>query len=191
MKTKILSTLVLAIALTGYGQGTINFQNSSTPPNAAQRITTNGVAGGYMSIVPNQFQFALYYGASASSLTSVSSSFLNSTATAGIIAGNSSLVLTGFGPGQTVFFQVFGWSFGQTLAQAQTTPGSYWGSSTIASVAAGNAQNPAGTQIFFNASNANQITGFTLNQVVPEPSTMVLAGLGAASLLLFRRRKQA
>jgi hypothetical protein len=37
---------------------------------------------------------------------------------------------------------------------------------------------------------AGLFSGFAL-VAVPEPSTMVLAGLGAASLLLFRRRKTA
>jgi hypothetical protein len=35
---------------------------------------------------------------------------------------------------------------------------------------------------------AGQISGFTITSV-PEPSTIALGGLGAAALLLFRRRK--
>ena len=42
----------------------------------------------------------------------------------------------------------------------------------------------------FGLASTGQIPGMTLNlELVPEPSTFPLAGLGASALLVFRRRK--
>jgi hypothetical protein len=43
----------------------------------------------------------------------------------------------------------------------------------------------------FGTTPGTTVQGFMLNTVpVPEPSTFALAGLGAAALLIFRRRKE-
>jgi hypothetical protein len=47
----------------------------------------------------------------------------------------------------------------------------------------------SGTLPFANATGAAAYNGLELVTVVPEPGTILLGGLGAASLLLFRRRK--
>jgi hypothetical protein len=46
-----------------------------------------------------------------------------------------------------------------------------------------------GPEALFSASGGGISTPMTLYLVVPEPSTIALAGLGGLSFLLFRRRK--
>lgn len=191
MKTKIITTLGLMVALSSFGQGLVSFQNANV---SAQRITTNGVAigGGIGSTTTaaNSYQYQLFYGPDVASLTN-SVLFVNSTTSFGIILGNSSLA-TLIAGGSPISAQAFGWTFGLTLAQAQSTFGAYWGNTPVITTTAATSPAP-GTPLFGSTASATQFTGFVLNvvSVVPEPSTMVLAGLGAASLLLFRRRKQA
>ena len=190
MKTKIITTLGLMVALSSFGQGLVSFQNANV---GAQRITTNAVAigGGVGSTTTaaNSYQYQLFYGPDAASLTN-SVLFVNSTVSFGIILGNSSLA-TSIAGGSPISAQAFGWTFGLTLAQAQSTLGAYWGNTPVITTTASTSPAP-GTPLFGSTASATQFTGFVLNVVaVPEPSTMVLAGLGAASLLLFRRRKQA
>ena len=80
-----------------------------------------------------------------------------------------------------------------------TTAGSWFGVSALAYNYAGVlGGSPApvtvwGTSAVTGLAGSGGLTGIVLNPVtvvgVPEPSTMALAGLGGASLLLFRRRK--
>jgi hypothetical protein len=105
--------------------------------------------------------------------------------------------------GSSASFMVVGWSSqvaGASWSQAEafidtyldtgSAPTTGWiGNSAIAtSVQPGGGATPLGN-IF--GGNAGQVLGFTLNMVtpVPEPGTFALVGLGAATLLIFRRRK--
>jgi hypothetical protein len=98
-----------------------------------------------------------------------------------------------------MFFEVAGWSaslghdFNNSwvLADGSANPAitgaGFFGVSTINSgIAGGGAQSLPPQPIFGSIG----VPGFNLGPVgVPEPSTMALAGLGAAALLIFRRRK--
>lgn len=126
----------------------------------------------------------------------------------GLDVGTSSGLL---GAGSTVDFIVRGWSAnaGTTWAQALAswnagapasvigTPvgapgaGIYIGSSVIGNnLVLGGGAIP--NTVAFGAGQ-NQLAGFNMAfvpaVVVPEPTSMALAGIGAASLLIFRRRK--
>ena len=189
MKFKIIITLSLLVAVSSFGQGLVSFQNANV---SSQRISTNAVAAGggtglMSGASAGAFQFQFFYGTSSNLLNNSSAVFLNST-TNGLIAGSPSISLAL--PGGSIWVQAFGWSVGYTLAQAQTTPGAFWGTTTLINPTASTSPAPAAP--LFGTPSAITFGGFTMNIVtVPEPSTMVLAGLGAASLLLFRRRKQA
>jgi len=76
-----------------------------------------------------------------------------------------------------------------TTAYNANTAGLLFGASLAGSILLGNGTVPPNTTIL--GTGAGNIAGFTLGTVaaVPEPSTMALAALGGASLLLFRRRK--
>jgi len=116
---------------------------------------------------------------------------------------NNAVQTPGFAGGTTADFAVVGWSssIGSTWAAAQawwangthagsaTTAGSFGinanvGLNVIIANAGGPYNNPFGT-------GAGQISGWGLNYyAVPEPTGFALAGLGAAVMLIFRRRKQ-
>jgi hypothetical protein len=126
-------------------------------------------------------------------------------ATAGRLAGwnnadGSGNQIPGYAVGSTADFAVVGWSsnIGTTWAQAEA----WW--------ANGNPVNTIGAAEYFGISGVglninlsaqgssytdvmgpSAVTGFHLNQyvTVPEPTTFALAGLGAAALVIFRRRK--
>ena len=112
---------------------------------------------------------------------------------------------TGFtyAAGPTNYFVVVGWSAAEGTSWTQVsglingaglTAGGFFGVSAVGTDTAGG-QNSLGAVLLWG----NQTTvpgqgltsGFQLFSVVsaPEPSTMALAALGGASLLLFRRRK--
>ena len=207
---KILFSIAVGalIAFNSFGQGTVNFSNSSldivSPPDrlvrydasaasinpaytAGSRVFSNGTAG---------LRAQLYFGASTaneSSLVAVSAApttFRGSTsANVGTWIGGGSRALDGFSSG-TVNLQVRVWDI--NLAS------SYEAATALGAAYAG----LLGTSLIFqytiptdplaplSAFNMNAFQGFNIGTVViPEPSTIVLAGLGAAALLIFRRRK--
>ncbi|EEF57597.1 PEP-CTERM sorting domain-containing protein [Pedosphaera parvula] len=190
MKKLILSAVlgagVLASAVSSYAQGTVNFNNTGF------NITTNNLAGtsGVMS-GSKAYTFGLYLAADAGSLSAVTTPVMlfSNAPIAGVISLSTVTLPSGFAAGSTYAFEVKGWSstggYGSYDAAFNGNPNGYFGISSIGTVTLGGGATPAGV-IWGN--NAGQVQGFTLTPV-PEPSTIALAGLGAASLLLFRRRK--
>jgi len=81
--------------------------------------------------------------------------------------------------GQTVFFQVLAWTGnGNTYAGAST-----YGASSVFSEAVPVAANS-------NPIDISPVGVVALTTVVPEPSTLAMAGVGLASMLIFRRRNK-
>jgi len=205
---KLLALAVLAgMTSASFGQGIINFAN-----NNSTQVRTNGtvVAG------TSQFYFALFRASSTqNTITTSLDPTLNgwtfvamgTNTAAGRFSGNTTtegVVVTPTAP-STDDYAVAGWSanIGSTWAEArlfwnngQHDAGAMAGTSgwfainggvgndIIANPTAGTINSPFGTA-------AGLIPGFSLNfiQAVPEPSTIALAGLGAAALVIFRRRK--
>jgi hypothetical protein len=201
MKKLILSVSVVgAMSLTGFAQG-ITFSDFE---NAAGYGTT--IAG-----APNTTQdlnLELLYGTSAGAVTTpVVTLLLSSSATpannvnvalgqtfagAGDITGAGGLLYDNTGssyavPAGSVFFEVLAWS-GQyssyAAAEASGTVGVYAGASSVFP-----GTSPAAP------ATPNDIDGvgvINLTQVpttiVPEPSTLAMAGVGLASMLFFRRK---
>jgi hypothetical protein len=94
--------------------------------------------------------------------------------------GNS-FIIPGVGSGGTAFFEVEGWTGAyDTLAAAQASGQSAYGTSAVFSESLSAAGNPV------NASLNNMPT-FNLVSV-PEPSTLAMAGVGLASMLFLRRK---
>ena len=121
----------------------------------------------------------------------------------GILAGNASFTVLGTNPGDEDYFQVYAWdsSFGNSLAglQACVAARGYFGAATAGF---GNTTYGAvGAPLMFTLeqpppSPGTPIFGTTggyFDKTIllesPEPGTFALGGLGAAALLLFRRRK--
>jgi hypothetical protein len=96
--------------------------------------------------------------------------------------GNS-FIIPGVGSGSTAFFEVEGWTGAyNSLAAAQGSGVSAYGTSAVFSEALSAAGNPINASLT-SMPNINLVS-------VPEPSTMAMAGVGLASMLLFRRRNK-
>jgi hypothetical protein len=197
MKKLLTLTALIGATTVSFAQGTVNFANS-----ASQLISAGGVAmGGSAS---NAFNFAVFLAPSSTAASSGLTAALTDPAfqsVAGVNANGPALgrlvtksgLAVGGAPGDIVDYVVRGWSAngGATWAEALASYNNgvpmWMGSSTIGNdLVLGGGAIPATT--LFGA-GANQVTGFNMVEIIPEPTSMVLAGLGAASLLLFRRRE--
>ena len=124
------------------------------------------------------------------------------TASVGRMTGNPTtddVIVPGYGAGSSADFVVVGWSAG--IAGSDWAAFRTWynnGSPQGAAGFAGHSYVAEGVQLggglippgtIFGA-GVGQVPGFTLQYInVPEPSTFALAGIGAAALVIFRRRK--
>lgn len=194
---KLAAMLCMSVMATGaFAQGLINFANNpatliSTQPAGQQAAAMTGAAGSYLfgllisSSQTGPFTFAGVYG----------TNLVNSTG--GRLSGGNGIAVNGWAPGVTMFYEMVGWAssagvtYNNAWVKADGTVGArptdFFGISAIGSGAAGGGPNSLPTlQLFQGASGIP--SGFTLTPV-PEPTSMALAGLGAAALLIFRRRK--
>jgi len=183
---KTVATILTAAALVGsaYAQGTVTFNNSATSLVNKWTSMTDPtpvvmpVGGGHVEL--------LWAATGTTDVTLFSSVSITDFHTApGRFSGGAVTVPTAVAGGGAAFV-IRGWT-GSSLTWAGINGATdMQGYSSIFSLAAtGNPTTvPAGTPVAITPA----FTGLTVG-VVPEPSSMVLAGLGAASLLMFRRRK--
>jgi hypothetical protein len=188
---KYISILAITVvaAATSFAQGTLVFVNSST--STVKAGGTNVPSGG------GSVEFL--WGAT-SAQAPASSLDLNPagwTALAGTIKSLSpagrfnagTFTINGIAPGAVVGGLVRGWTGAFATYAEAIAGGAMIGYSAPFTVDTGDpTTTPPGTAGAIFNSTAAPFTGLTVS-LVPEPSSMVLAGLGAASLLLFRRRK--
>lgn len=211
---KLLLTIGL-VAATGslaFAQGTIGFNN-----NAGSRIST-GVAGSAASTwvalpigagAVSNFVFGVFYGMGQStSLSFLATAGVNSTSGAGVIANFSDnktainvLALPGTTPGEAdVWLKIAGWSsaFGPSgweNAKNASLLGdgkAFYGETIVINCLPLGPTAGPGNSLWLTATGTDPQKfhgGFGLLTTVPEPSMMALAGLGIASMLIFRRRK--
>lgn len=200
MKKTLAILATCAVAVGAFAQGKVTFGNDAnhliTVINDGARLTASGKSGALAGLAAPQIGTAndvmgtlkaeLWGGTSAGSLTLQST--LNPAGLAGLAdgrLGNTPVTLTGIAGGATGFFQILIYE-GASYSTAQAGAGLWYASTAVFSGTAGGfAPNPL-------TGMANWTQGpitLNANPIVPEPSTFVLAGLGLASLLLFRRRK--
>jgi len=192
MKKTILTALLAVGASVGaFAQGTIAFDNQNNVNISLGATNSGGVIDKATGLPETaDFNLQLFGGASAGSMTLIATLLQSDgSAASGTSIGapgqwidttGQSYVVPGVAATSTGFFQVDAWIGSQ---------------SSYASAFAANA--PTGqSAVFQNGTGGGNVlppdlTGmpsFTLG-TVPEPTTLALAGLGAASLLLFRRKK--
>jgi len=191
MKKILSAMLVSAVAsVAAYAQGTVNFVNLSGNPALNAPVT---LSDGATRLAGGTFMAELLGGTSAGSLSlqGAATPFLTGGG-AGYFNG-STRVITGVAEGAVAFLQVRVWNtaYGATYAIAAAAGAGgqqdAFGLSNVFSVTTGA---PNGGPPPTVPATMVGLQGFSLNTgIIPEPSTFALAGLGAAALLLFRRRK--
>jgi hypothetical protein len=156
------------------GAATYNFGLFIAPVGTTPPLMTG--AGGIDGVADANWQF-------------VSAYTVNSTAAAGAgrMLNSGIATVTGYQPGTSVNFIIRAWQSSSGAGDWAAARGgiTYLGTSGLGTALLGGGA--IGTPSAFGVS-PGQIGGFNVVPV-PEPSTMALAGLGAAGLLLFRRRK--
>jgi len=178
-----------ALAVSAFGQGSINLNNRGL-------ALVNDASG--KPLTGTSFVAQVWYGASASTLTSsfAPSPFRASTTTypgswnpAATGGPGAIATLTGFAPGSTVTLQVAVWDSsiaGVGAAQALSkTAGTGLSETFTYAIPSDALAIPLGMEGMksFNLAAAGPVV-----PVVPEPTTIALGALGAAALLLRRRK---
>ena len=123
--------------------------------------------------------------------TSTSSTVVETTSAAGGLSGSAFTLGGTSASGGTIYIVAFAWqaSAGSDPWAAQAAGASLgWSKVFSYGYVAGPVPGPTGTPVSLNTLTAGWQFGVLGVSSVPEPSTMALAALGGASLLLFRRR---
>lgn len=182
---KKILTIVAAAVLVSFSasaQGTITFNNRITGVVDAKIFAADGVTG----LAGTGFSVELYAGASGSTLdsqmvaTGIVSTFRTGAA-AGYFTSLGDVAVPGFAGGSVVAVQLRAWdNQGGTITSYGAA--SIRGASAIFNTAGplGGSGNPPAT--------AATLQGLTSFSIVPEPSVIALAVVGAGALLLRRRK---
>ena len=194
MKKLILTAALGVACVSAFAQGTFNFNNAGVGYTAKILDTAGvGLSGGAWDV-------DLYWGAAgvtdSTTLAALGapSTFSTVASQAGYFFGGVRTVPNGPPGGGTITGQLRVWeaSAGSTWTQAAGTPGAQIGSSVLFQITLANPNaSPPGTPVGPGNINGH---GFSLTLVPsgppsPEPSTLALAGLGLAGMLMLRRRK--
>jgi hypothetical protein len=209
---KLITTLALATVCVGaMAQGNINFVNDSlhryymAPATETLKAADAGLAGlrtPVNGVLPSGATLVvdLFAGTSAGSLA-----YATTTTMSAIGPGSqngANIVIPSLTAGVAAFFQIQIRENSFANATLAQQGGGYYGFSSVftavplGGIAYASLVNKA-TPVFSTWADGTyvipSVTGFgavsVQTAVVPEPSSMALAGLGAASLLIFRRRK--
>jgi hypothetical protein len=192
MKKLITMTLAsVLVASAAYGQGQVSFKNYFGNVNTDPAVFASG---GTTKLQGAQYLVGLYAGPTSGSEAQIATTpFLTAAAAAGFFQAGTVSIPTVAG-GATAFLTINVWdttlngtttgaTWAQALAYHAANPGiaNIEGQSTEFSLVPGAPPNPPTFLV-------PGLTSFSMN-AVPEPSTFALAGLGAAALMIFRRRK--
>jgi len=196
---KLAAILCLSALTTGaFAQGLVNFINSATSLSSAtiagNTAATSGAVGswyyGLLIAAP---------GTTSPSAFTFSGVYATNLAAAGRLFGGNNIAVTGWAAGASMSYEVAVWSssLGHTFQNSWLT-GTFgasgnFGLSSIATGTSGGAGTPASPAYNLFGGATGIQSGFNApavgGGVVPEPTSMALLGLGAAGLLIFRRRK--
>jgi hypothetical protein len=190
MRIKALILVGMIAALPAFGQGRITFLNTATGTGITGGSPVTDV-GGAVRLTGATFWAQLYAAPGANqavgSLQAVGSPVnFRTGAGAGFVPAGLVVTVPSGAPGTTATIQMRAWegAAGSTY-EAALAGGAKTGFSNIVNVGPLGGPDPTGGPDFLDPFMLG-VTGFSL---VPEPSTIALGLIGAAALLL-RRRKQ-
>jgi hypothetical protein len=197
---KLLATTLAGglLATAAYGQGTVNFKNYFGSPTTDPAVL---FYGGASKVTGTQYTAGLEAGPATGGevlVAGASAPFFTQAAGAGFFQ-DGVVSIPNVAGGALAFMKVLVWdttlngtTTGATWAQAQA----YSLAQNLPNVAGWSAEFsvttgdpnavPPGVPALLN-SGVNPLKSFQMG--IPEPSTFALAGLGAAALMIFRRRK--
>jgi len=212
MKKTIVTTLaVVALASGALAQGFINTATLGTAFSVQTNNPTTSTTGQMSSKTtqPFGYYFELLTSTNLTQSTSpLAAGWLDTgvsmtNGNAGVVNSFANIGVNNWAAGALQSFMLVGWSantgytswsqFDAALIAGTVAGGTYTGESALGVGAAG-APSPGTPFHIFGAVNGantpiNSIMTLTEVVTVPEPTTLALAGLSGASLLLFRRRK--
>ena len=212
MKKYLVTLAITALATSAFAQGTVVFNNNSSGLVKQWTSASDHTLISVPKLGGSVQLFAASAGVSLNPLGAVgaggySANYANLAAFLAANTGWSAIATTGIlpiaagqynggtqtigsgGAGANAQYFVVGWTGAFANYDAAMAAGSgFIGVSSVFTTTTGNPTTiPPGTATTLSST----FTGMTLATVtsVPEPSTFALAGLGAAALLIFRRRK--
>ena len=176
MKKALIAVACAVVSLSTYAQGTLNFNNRVAGVLDAPVFNIDTAT----RLDGTRFMAQLYAGATADSLAAVGvAAPFRTGAGAGYInpGANATVAVATVVPGANAFIRMRAWD---TTTGATYEAASVRGESSVFSVATGGAGSPP--------SLPANLVGLTSFNLVPEPSTIALGVLGAAALLIRRRK---
>lgn len=190
MKKTLVTLAALAITVGAFAQGQVAFKNGISGTPTPFVYLADGTTKVPANLAPNLQAYAvdLYYGAAGISnpnlLTPLGTTtyFVANAAQAGLFAGGTQIIPT-VPAGSTATLQIRAWETkGVYTSYAQAY------AAGVGLVGEGNL-----VQVTLNAApstppNMTGIAPITMH-LVPEPTVAAIAGLGLASMLIFRRKK--
>jgi hypothetical protein len=200
MKKLILTLALVGVSAVAFGQGQVQMENdlhtvqltTDTSKLLAADVGSAGVdvpVGGTLLPSGKNIVVGLYAGNVSSSLSLITTLPLSQDPNSiqdGAMSPAAVTLPTGFPGGVATFFSFAAWDGAFATPTLALANGSYGGSSMVFTVTPS-----GGTGLPPSIQNASWTEGSVIIGLaaVPEPSTFALAGLGAAALLIFRRRK--
>jgi len=200
MKKLILSfSAVAGLALAGHAQGTINFDATvgsggfvslngvatTADINAELLYSATGAAGSFTPVVTLLLSSsATFTGSFAAGQTFTAAGDVN--AFGGQLYDNNGIAyqIPGTSSGATGFFEIQGWTGLGVNSYAAAAAGAAQFAGTTSVFSEVLASTTGSTQGLNNAPNLN----LAPTTIIPEPSTLAMAGIGLASMLFLRRK---